>query len=58
MGPRAEETDWYRIVLLYDALLQINPFSVVALNLDAAATLAGDSALASYHLFPSVRGGA
>ena len=69
----AEETDWDRIVLLYDALLQINPSPIVALNravavgmvqgpaagldaLDAAATLAGDSALAGYHLFPSVRG--
>ena len=69
----AEETDWDRIVLLYDALLQINPSPIVALNravavsmvqgpaagldaLDAAATLAGDSAPAGYHLFPSVRG--
>ena len=69
----AEETDWDRIVLLYDALLQINPSPIVALNravavgmaqgpaagldaLDAAATLAGDSALGGYHLFPSVRG--
>src|SRR6202789_953517 len=69
----AEETDWGGIVLLYDALLQINPSPIVALNravavgmaqgpaaglnaLDAAATLAGDSALAGYHLFPSVRG--
>ena len=69
----AEETDWERIVLLYDALLQINPSPIVALNravavgmvqgpaagldaLDAAATLAGDSALAGYHLLPSVRG--
>ena len=69
----AEETDWERIVLLYDALLQINPSPIVALNravaismvqgpaagldaLDAAAAFAGDSALAGYHLFPSVRG--
>jgi RNA polymerase sigma factor (sigma-70 family) len=69
----AEETDWERIVLLYDALLQISPSPIVALNravavgmaqgpsagleaLDTAAALAGDSALASYHLFPSVRG--
>jgi predicted RNA polymerase sigma factor len=69
----AGETDWDRIVLLYDALLQVNPSPIVALNravavgmvqgpaagldaLDAAATLAGDSALAGYHLFPSVRG--
>ena len=69
----AAETDWERIVLLYDALLQISPSPIVALNravavgmaqgpvagldaLDAAARLAGDSALAGYHLFPSVRG--
>lgn len=69
----AEETDWGRIVLLYDALLQVHPSPIVALNravavgmaqgptagldaLDAAAALAGDSALAGYHLFPSVRG--
>jgi len=69
----AEETDWERIVLLYDALMQISPSPIVALNravavgmaqgppagldaLDAAARLAGDSALAGYHLLPSVRG--
>ncbi|HPA50984.1 MAG TPA: RNA polymerase sigma factor [Thermoanaerobaculia bacterium] len=69
----AEETDWGRIVLLYDALLQVLPSPVVALNravavgmawgpaagldeLDAATALAGESATASYHLFPSVRG--
>jgi RNA polymerase sigma-70 factor (ECF subfamily) len=28
----AEETNWERIVLLYDALLQINPSPIVALN--------------------------
>ena len=69
----AEETDWDRIVLLYDTLLQINPSPVVALNravavgmaqgpaagldaLDRAFSLASGSALAGYHLFPSVRG--
>lgn len=69
----AEETDWKRIVLLYDALLQTTPSPVVALNravavgmaqgpaagldaLDAIAALAGDSALAGYHLLHSVRG--
>jgi predicted RNA polymerase sigma factor len=69
----AAETDWDRIVVLYDALLEINPSPIVALNravavgmaqgpaegldaLDAAAALAGDSMLAGYHLFPSVRG--
>jgi RNA polymerase sigma factor (sigma-70 family) len=69
----AEETNWERIVLLYDALMQISQSPVVALNravavsmaqgpaagldaLDAIATPAADSALADYHLFPSVRG--
>jgi RNA polymerase sigma factor (sigma-70 family) len=69
----AEETDWERIVLLYDALMQTAPSPVVALNravavgmaqgpaaglaaVDAIAALAGDSALAGYHLLHSVRG--
>jgi predicted RNA polymerase sigma factor len=69
----AEETDWERIVLLYDALMQTTPSPIVALNravavgmaqgpaagldaLDAIAALAGDSALAGYHLLHSVRG--
>jgi RNA polymerase sigma-70 factor (ECF subfamily) len=69
----AAETDWGRIVLLYDALMQTTPSPVVALNravavgmahgptagleaLDAIATLAGDAALAGYHLLHSVRG--
>ena len=30
--PHAEETDWDRIVLLYDALLQINRSPIVALD--------------------------
>jgi RNA polymerase sigma-70 factor (ECF subfamily) len=65
-----EETDWERIVLLYDALLQIRPSPVVALNraialgmvqgpaagLDAVDRLTTDPALAGYHLLPSVRG--
>jgi RNA polymerase sigma-70 factor (ECF subfamily) len=69
----AAETDWERIVLLYDALLQISPSPIVALNravavgmaqgpaagleaLDEMARLGADSALAGYHLLPSVRG--
>jgi RNA polymerase sigma factor (sigma-70 family) len=69
----AEETDWEAVVLLYDALLEINSSPIVALNravavgeaqgpaagleaLDAAERLAADSAMAGYHLFPSVRG--
>jgi RNA polymerase sigma-70 factor (ECF subfamily) len=31
-GPSAEETDWVQIVTLYDALLEIAPTPVVALN--------------------------
>lgn len=65
-----EETDWERIVLLYDALLQISPSPIVALNrtvalgmargpaagLDAVDRLTADPGLAGYHLLPSVRG--
>ena len=69
----AQETDWARIVLLYDALLQTAPSPIVSLNravavgmaqgpaagldaLDAIAALAGNAALAGYHLLHSVRG--
>jgi RNA polymerase sigma-70 factor (ECF subfamily) len=66
----AEKTDWERIVLLYDALLQISPSPIVALNravavgmargpdagLAAVDSLAADGALAGYHLLSSVRG--
>ena len=66
----AAETDWERIVLLYDALLQISPSPIVALNravalgmahgpaagLHALDALAAEQALANYHLLPSVRG--
>jgi RNA polymerase sigma-70 factor, ECF subfamily len=64
------ETDWERIVLLYDALLQIGPSPIVALNravavgmaygpaagLHALDAIATEPALANYHLLPSVRG--
>jgi predicted RNA polymerase sigma factor len=36
----AEETDWDRIVLLYDALLEINPSPIVALNRAVAVGMA------------------
>ena len=36
----AEETDWDRIVLLYDALMQIAPSSIVALNRAVAVGMA------------------
>jgi len=64
------DTDWERIVLLYDALLQINPSPIVGLNravavgmafgpaagLHALDALVAEPALANYHLLPSVRG--
>jgi len=66
----AAETDWVRIVALYDALVEITRSPVVALNravavsmafgpaagLELVDELAGDPALASYHWLPSVRG--
>ncbi|MEK6396723.1 MAG: RNA polymerase sigma factor [Terriglobus sp.] len=65
----AEETDWGRIVLLYDVLLQVNPSAIVALNRAVAVGMANgpaaglealdaieDATLRNYHLFPSVRG--
>ncbi len=65
-----QETNWEQIVLLYDALLQISPSPIVALNRAVAVgmergpaaglaeldTLAAEPALAGYHLFPSIRG--
>lgn len=36
----AEETDWERIILLYDALLQISPSPIVALNRAVAVGMA------------------
>lgn len=66
----AEETDWEQIVLLYDALLQVSPSPIVAVNravavsmaqgpsagLDALNGLAHEPALAAYPLLPAVRG--
>jgi predicted RNA polymerase sigma factor len=65
-----EETDWPRIVALYDALAQVQPSPVVQLNravavsmafgpaagLEIVEALVGEPALKSYHLLPSVRG--
>ena len=65
-----EETDWTRIVALYDALAQLTPSPVVDLNravalgmafgpaagLELVDSLTADPALAGYHLLPSVRG--
>ncbi|HET9727750.1 MAG TPA: RNA polymerase sigma factor [Gemmatimonadales bacterium] len=66
----ADETDWPHIAALYDALAQLTPSPVVELNravavamafgpaagLELVDALAGEKALASYHLLPSVRG--
>jgi len=66
----ADETDWTRIVALYDALAQLLPSPVVELNravalgmafgpaagLEVVDSLTTDPALAGYHLLPSVRG--
>jgi RNA polymerase sigma-70 factor (ECF subfamily) len=65
----AEQTDWPRIVALYDALAQTSPSPVVELNravavamaygpqagLDLVDALGDEPALAGYHLLPSVR---
>jgi RNA polymerase sigma factor (sigma-70 family) len=66
----AEETDWVRIVALYDALAQVAPSPIVELNRAVAVSMAfsaaaalelvdelvGEPALEGYHLLPSVRG--
>jgi RNA polymerase sigma factor (sigma-70 family) len=66
----AAETDWPRIVALYDSLARLAPSPVVELNravalgmalgpaagLEAVDRLASEPALARYHLLPSVRG--
>jgi RNA polymerase sigma-70 factor (ECF subfamily) len=66
----AADTDWERIVLLYDALLQTSPSPIIALNravavgmaqgpsagLQALDPLRAEPALINYHLLPSVRG--
>jgi RNA polymerase sigma-70 factor (ECF subfamily) len=65
-----EETDWKRIVALYDALAELTPSPIVELNravaigmafgpaaaIELVDALASESALADYHLLPSVRG--
>jgi RNA polymerase sigma-70 factor, ECF subfamily len=66
----SEETDWERIVSLYDELARLAPSPVVELNravaigmaygpaagLELVDELKGESALKGYHLLPSVRG--
>ena len=67
---RAEDTDWERIVALYDGLAQLMPSPVVELNravaigmafgpqaaLEIVERLQEEPTLDSYHLLPSVRG--
>jgi len=66
----AEETDWPRIVALYDALAQLAPSPVVELNRAVAVAMAfgpqagleivdgllSEPSLSGYHLLPAVRG--
>ena len=66
----AEETDWARIVLLYEALALLAPSPIVELNRAVAVAMASGPAagieiidallseptLRAYHLLPSVRG--
>jgi RNA polymerase sigma-70 factor, ECF subfamily len=66
----AEETDWPRIVTLYEALARIAPSPVIDLNravavsmafgpaagLEVVDALTAEGALENYHLLPSVRG--
>jgi len=65
-----EDTDWERIVALYDALAQLNPSPIVELNravavgmafgpaagLELVDALVDAPALKAYHLLPAVRG--
>ena len=65
-----EETDWARIVALYEVLARLTPSPVVELNhavavamafgpaagLELIDTLASEPSLKAYHLLPSVRG--
>jgi predicted RNA polymerase sigma factor len=65
-----EETDWNKIVSLYDELIELSPSPVVQLNRAVAVAMASgpaagfeltqkltsESSLKNYHLLPSVRG--
>ena len=67
---RAEDTDWERIVALYDGLAQLMPSPVVELNramavgmasgpaeaLELVEALSAEPALRGYHHLPAVRG--
>ena len=65
-----EDTEWQRMVALYDALAQLTPSPIVELNravavamafgpqagLDLVDSLVSEPSLKDYHLLPSVRG--
>jgi RNA polymerase sigma-70 factor (ECF subfamily) len=67
---RPDDTDWLRIVALYDALAELNPSPVIELNravaigmadgpeagLEIVDELRNEPALKAYHLLPAVRG--
>nr|WP_201469094.1 RNA polymerase sigma factor [Microbacterium hydrocarbonoxydans] len=69
LAPSVDDTDWERIVLLYEALGRIAPSPVVELNRAAAVAMAtgpasalqiidrlsASGALAGYHLLPATR---
>jgi len=67
VAPTSNDTDWARIVLLYDGLLQVAPSPVVELNRAVAVAMASSPAealeivdeldgLGGSYLLPSVRG--
>jgi RNA polymerase sigma factor (sigma-70 family) len=67
---RPEDTDWQRIVALYDALAELTPSPIIELNravavsmadgpaagLDLVESLLDEPALKNYHLLPAVHG--
>ena len=69
-APTAADTDWPRIVALYDAVAQVAPSPVVELNravalgmafgpaagLELVDALVAERSLSAYHLLPAVRG--
>lgn len=67
LAPTSADTDWSRIVTIYDALLQISPSPVIELNRAVAVAMAqgpatglriadGITGLQDSYLLPSVRG--
>src|SRR5688572_3350916 len=67
---RPDDTDWHRIVALYDALSELTPSPIIELNravaismahgpavgLEQVESLQDEPALQHYHLLPAVRG--